>query len=90
MRGGLWVLCAEVQKSQNASPVLKVLPPPRGGGGLGGRIVLTKSEIKFFCDIDTRFPWKTRHIPTPKMFGGSNETIFLHFGGLRNTQNGEN
>ena len=28
MRGGLWVLCAEVQKSQNASPVLKVLPPP--------------------------------------------------------------
>ena len=29
MRGGLWVLCAEVQKSQNASPVLKVLPPPR-------------------------------------------------------------
>ena len=33
MRGGLWVLCAEVQKSQNASPVLKVLPPPRGGGG---------------------------------------------------------
>ena len=61
-----------------------------GGGGLGGRIVLTKSEIKIFCDIDTRFPWKTRHIPTPKMFGGSNETIFLHFGGLRNTQNGEN
>ena len=40
MRGGLWVLCAEVQKSQNASPVLKVLPPPRGGGGKrrgGGR-----------------------------------------------------
>ena len=37
MRGGLWVLCAEVQKSQNASPVLKVLPPPRGGGGGGGR-----------------------------------------------------
>ena len=36
MRGGLWVLCAEVQKSQNASPVLKVLPPPRGGGGVGG------------------------------------------------------
>ena len=36
MRGGLWVLCAEVQKSQNASPVLKVLPPPRGGGGGGG------------------------------------------------------
>ena len=59
-------------------------PPP------GGRIVLTKSEIKIFCHIDTRFPWKTRHIPTPKMFGGSNETIFLHFGGLRNTQNGEN
>ena len=61
-----------------------------GGGGIGGRIVLTKSEIKIFCHIDTRFPWKTRHIPTPKMFGGSNETIFLHFGGLRNTQNGEN
>ena len=60
-------------------------PPP-----LGGRIVLTKSERKIFCDIDTRFLWKTRHIPTPKMFGGSNETIFLHFGGLRNTQNGEN
>ena len=57
---------------------------------LGGRIVLTKSEIKIFCNIETRFPWKTRHIPTPKMFGGSNETIFLHFGGLRNTQNGEN
>ena len=36
MRGGLYVLCAEVQKSQNASPVLKVLPPPRGGGGGGG------------------------------------------------------
>ena len=35
MRGGLWVLCAEVQKSQNASPVLKVLPPPRGGVVLG-------------------------------------------------------
>ena len=34
MRGGLWVLCAEVQKSQNASPVLKVLPPPRGGGAV--------------------------------------------------------
>ena len=31
MRGGLWVLCAEVQKSQNASPVLKVLPPPHDG-----------------------------------------------------------
>ena len=63
---------------------------PRGGGGLGGRIVFTKSEIKIFCNIETRFPWKTRHIPTPKMFGGSNETIFLHFGGLRNTKNGEN
>ena len=57
---------------------------------LGGRIVLTKSEIKIFCNIETRFPGKTRHIPTPKMFGGSNETIFLHFGGLRNTKNGEN
>ena len=46
MRGGLWVLCAEVQKSQNASPVLKVLPPPRGGGGKGGCAVCRRQKGK--------------------------------------------
>ena len=45
MRGGLWVLCAEVQKSQNASPVLKVLPPPRGGGGEWWCVCLAVSPV---------------------------------------------